>query len=204
MSCETNSCLNGGTCIQTGRLKKKKERICIDHFFFFLLAYGGQCSCPDNYSGNICQYSKTPIKSNKNITQIENRQLDDIFSKLSLNTQERAVRLAIAMGNKSQFVFCLTNPCENGGSCFITNSATTKGICICREGYDGDYCENLNDKKPNNIHKYGGYCSSNPCLHGGTCVEVGDYNGYCRCTKDYRGGYCEVAIKGSGCNPNPW
>ncbi len=30
------------------------------------------------------------------------------------------------MGNRSQFVFCLTNPCENGGTCFITNSATTK------------------------------------------------------------------------------
>jgi hypothetical protein len=32
----------------------------------------------------------------------------------------------VATGNRSQFVFCLTNPCENGGTCFVTNTATTK------------------------------------------------------------------------------
>jgi len=34
--------------------------------------------------------------------------------------------LTVATGNHSQFVFCLTNPCENGGTCFVTNTATTK------------------------------------------------------------------------------
>lgn len=33
---------------------------------------------------------------------------------------------SVATGNRSQFVFCLTNPCENGGTCFVTNTATTK------------------------------------------------------------------------------
>ena len=40
--------------------------------------------------------------------------------------QQRAISFAIAMGNRSQFVFCLANPCENGGTCFVTNTATTK------------------------------------------------------------------------------
>lgn len=34
--------------------------------------------------------------------------------------------VSVASGNRSQFVFCLTNPCENGGTCFVTNTATTK------------------------------------------------------------------------------
>ena len=63
---------------------------------------------------------------------MEDRQLDaDTLAMLvGLDSasihQQRAISFAIAMGNRSQFVFCLTNPCENGGSCFITNTATTK------------------------------------------------------------------------------
>ncbi len=39
------------------------------------------------------------------------------------------------MGNHGQFVFCLTNPCENGGTCFVTNTATTKVKMLNKDWY---------------------------------------------------------------------
>ena len=37
-------------------------------------------------------------------------------------------------------------------------------------------------------------CSSNPCLHGGACVNVTD--GYhCQCTENFLGDRCEAAIR---------
>ncbi len=98
---------------------------------YFALAYGARCNCPENFQGDFCQYT-TVIKSNKNIPQAEYRQFDAetlaaIASLGSSDTNhQRAVSFAIALGNRSQFVFCLTNPCENGGTCFVTNTATTK------------------------------------------------------------------------------
>jgi hypothetical protein len=76
------------------------------------------------------------MKSNKNLPNIEYRQFDEdtieaiagLGSSSANNhaTNQRANNFVVAMGNRSQFVFCLTNPCENGGSCFVTNTATTK------------------------------------------------------------------------------
>lgn len=67
-------------------------------------------------------------QSNLASRQIDEQALTAIASlgSLNLNNQQRAISFAIAMGNRSHFVFCLTNPCENDGTCFITNSATTK------------------------------------------------------------------------------
>jgi len=95
----------------------------------FLLAYGARCNCPTDIYGDYCQYTKA-IKPNPNI---ESRQIDaETFAAIaslgSSNTNnQRAISFALAMGNNhGQFVFCLTNPCENGGTCFVTNTATTK------------------------------------------------------------------------------
>jgi hypothetical protein len=43
-------------------------------------------------------------------------------SKLDINS------LAIAVGNRAQYVFCLITPCEHGGTCFVIDTATTKVI----------------------------------------------------------------------------
>lgn len=192
----------------------------------FSLAYGARCNCSDDFHGDYCQY-ETMKKSTKSIPQVDDRVLDmDTLAMLAgLETpsihQQRAISFAIAMGNRSQFVFCLTNPCENGGSCFVTNTATTKvrrnklslhsyeicfskGICICRDGYVGDYCENLYNKTKHGSRDHAGFCISNPCLNDGTCVEIGIYSGYCRCVPEFRGTYCETSVRSVSCNPSPW
>jgi hypothetical protein len=133
VSCQSNSCYNGGTCIQTGIFE---ERIFVD-IYFFLLAYGARCNCPVDIHGDYCQYT-TAIKP---IPNIESRQIDAetlaaIASLGSSNTNsQRAITFALGMGNHGQFVFCLTNPCENGGTCFVTNTATTKVKMLNKDWY---------------------------------------------------------------------
>lgn len=113
-------------------------------FVCLFLAYGGRCSCTDDYTGDYCQYQKTKLKakSNDDLPHVEYRQFDAetlaVIANLGSSSSENSQRmnsfsnsLSIAAGNHSQFVFCLTNPCENGGTCFVTNTATTK-VRSCR------------------------------------------------------------------------
>jgi hypothetical protein len=79
---------------------------------------------------------KLKAKSNDDIPHVEYKQFDAetlaVIANLggtsgnTDNTQQRTNSFSVATGNRSQFVFCLTNPCENGGTCFVTNTATTK------------------------------------------------------------------------------
>ncbi len=115
--------------------KQTEKNVCWIEF----LAYGTRCTCPEDYSGNFCQYKKSKFKAklNDNLPRAEYRQFDAetlaVIANLGSSSKENTQRmnglsssLTVATGNHSQFVFCLTNPCENGGTCFVTNTATTK------------------------------------------------------------------------------
>lgn len=106
---------------------------------FSFVAYGARCNCSKDHSGDSCQYKKTELraKSSDDLPHVEYRQFDAetlaVIANLGSPSDENTQRmnglsnsLTIATGNHSQFVFCLTNPCENGGTCFVTNTATTK------------------------------------------------------------------------------
>ncbi len=80
---------------------------------------------------------KLKAKLNENLPHVEYRQFDAetlaVIANLGSLSDDNAPRrngltdsLPVATSNRSQFVFCLTNPCENGGTCFVTNTATTK------------------------------------------------------------------------------
>ena len=125
--------MSNNWCV-VNKLKCVMERgICL------FVAYGGRCTCPDDYSGDYCQYQKSKLKakSNDDMPHVEYRQFDAetlaVIANLGSSPNENSQRmnsftnsLTVATGNHSQFVFCLTNPCENGGTCFVTNTATTK------------------------------------------------------------------------------
>jgi len=124
--------------------KKNKNKYWIrdrEFFFFvkFYLAYGARCNCPDGFFGDYCQYRQTKLrpKSNDHLPHVEYKQFDAetlaVIANLGSSSHENTQRtngvtgsLTVTTGNRSQFVFCLTNPCENGGTCFVTNTATTK------------------------------------------------------------------------------
>ena len=52
---------------------------------------------------------------------------------------------------------CLSNPCNNGGTCTDLKDDI---LCECQSGYSGKFCENENDE-----------CLSDPCYQGATCVD---------------------------------
>lgn len=72
--------------------------------------------------------------------------------------------------------------CQHAGRC-INNGNTH--LCVCKQGYDGSYCEREVDE-----------CSTSPCRNGATCrSDVGRY--VCLCPPGFqviecikRCGYC--------------
>lgn len=63
---------------------------------------------------------------------------------------------------------CKQVNCLNGGAC-------NEGVCICPEGYTGQYCEETDDG------------CGNACTNGQVCV-----NGNCECPQGYEGPNCET------------
>ena len=122
LSCQANLCQNGGSCQQLGSSIR--------------------CECSESFEGEFCQYKRSSVvsatpRSNEPKIQVEYRQFDAetlaVISNLASGSASHSNRMntltdawAETSGNHTQFVFCLTNPCENGGTCFVTNTATTK------------------------------------------------------------------------------
>lgn len=73
--------------------------------------------------------------------------------------------------------------------CLFGLQATPSGYnCVCVPGWTGRNCtENIDE------------CSSNPCYHGGTCID--EVNGYsCECTSAWTGSQCQTPQRGKCTN----
>ncbi len=69
------------------------------------------------------------------------------------------------------------NPCLNKGTCMYLGHEIT---CNCANTFAGTFCTERVD-----------FCSSQPCHNGGTCQNVGQYDGKCQCLPGYSGRFCE-------------
>ncbi|XP_015251690.1 PREDICTED: protein crumbs homolog 2-like [Cyprinodon variegatus] len=80
---------------------------------------------------------------------------------------------------------CKTQPCQNGGECSITFNDF---ICSCQEEYTGKTCQTRV------------WCVSNPCIHGGVCVDLPD--GYeCLHNATFQGNPVQYSAGGSLAEP---
>ncbi|KAK6061549.1 EGF-like domain protein [Cooperia oncophora] len=79
---------------------------------------------------------------------------------------------------------CLINLCSANSRCVAdTSSFTWTYSCKCDPGYSGNYCQ------------YASACITNPCLHGGTCVDGTNGAYTCECLQYYSGTNCETTNK---------
>ena len=74
---------------------------------------------------------------------------------------------------------CAFDPCLNGATC-SESSDSSRYMCTCPYGYEGEHCEIDID-----------FCVSDPCLNGATCTDL--VSGYeCTCPAGYDGTNCET------------
>ena len=74
---------------------------------------------------------------------------------------------------------CLSNPCQNNGTC---NNLINGYECVCSPGFTGKDCDiNINE------------CESNPCQNNGACID-GNAIYFCICLAGFTGLRCEINI----------
>nr|XP_034318610.1 neurogenic locus notch homolog protein 1-like [Crassostrea gigas] len=81
---------------------------------------------------------------------------------------------------------CLSNPCQNGGTCSNNNGSFT---CMCADGWTGTLCNQDIDE-----------CKNDPCLNRATCTNIlGSFT--CTCDAGWTGIICNGDI--NDCLDNP-
>ncbi|NWY03551.1 SNED1 protein, partial [Nothoprocta ornata] len=160
--CESGPCLNGGHCVD---LVDNYTCVCLEPFV------GQRCeidpsSCEDRSCRNrqTCNY----IRPGRYICTCSPGYYGN-------NCQYGGPRVPGA---------CLSNPCQNEGSCLETEQGY---VCECREGYTGQDCRD----------KLSEGCE---CRNGGSCLE-GNVT-ICQCLPGYFGLLCEFEVTTTPCNVN--
>ncbi|RNA01422.1 neurogenic locus notch -like protein [Brachionus plicatilis] len=197
--CESNTCLNGGTCV-----KNSISDFC--------------CLCPPDYSGNLCEFKMQKIISEELSSRKSSRTspIQDItsnpdeFFNISSNTElktelhsfrqtsdyltssrpsffdlitnQNCCGTTFILENSEMFEnFCQSNPCKNNASCInLPNSYQ----CVCAIFFNGINCELEEDD-----------CSeiSNPCVNNSTCINyLGTGNYECECEPYFSGKNCQT------------
>ena len=83
-------------------------------------------------------------------------------------------------GRCTKIDYCLSNPCNNGGTCTQTETGFT---CVCPPGREGRLCEQEGDP-----------CSPTPCENGGQCTGSTGADYRCTCQPGFTGRNCELDI----------
>ncbi|KTG32146.1 hypothetical protein cypCar_00022222 [Cyprinus carpio] len=154
------------------------------------------CACPEDYEGKTCENRKDHCKTTP--CQV----IDSCTITVASNSSDGGVRHinSNVCGSRGHCISqpggnftctcelgftgtychenvndCVSNPCQNGGTCIDGISSFQ---CFCPDGWEGDLC-NLNVNE----------CSLSPCKNAGHCVDlVNDF--YCECANGWKGKTC--------------
>lgn len=102
------------------------------------VSYSYTCSCIDKYTGTNCEFPG--LKSS-----IQSYNTSDVLLKSSVTSEP--------ISNP-----CLSNPCQNGGTCYMPKS--NEYTCSCPTNFYGPNCGYYNQQIVNSP------CTPNPCQNG--------------------------------------
>uniref|UniRef100_A0A8R1XQU3 Uncharacterized protein n=1 Tax=Onchocerca volvulus TaxID=6282 RepID=A0A8R1XQU3_ONCVO len=183
--CESNVCLNGGTCKVNDQdrsfqclcpynfegLLCESEKICTlkcqnNGLCIFSNAGKPKCNCSKEFSGELCEIGSIDC-------QVQ-----------GCSTGERCV--VSERGTSSCMPDpCIPNPCQHNATCTQVKDTFE---CACTSGFEGALCANDIDE-----------CMATPCKNDAICMNtLGSF--ICLCKDGFRGSLCE---ENTLCDPNP-
>lgn len=118
-TCADNLCTNGGTCISGNS------------------SYS--CQCPSEFTGHQCETSIKPDKCDYSPCK-------NGGTCLSFDDTVYCICSDDYTGNTCETLItgrCLSDHCQNGGSCVETNNEQAPYQCDCGQGYPGSNCEGI-------------------------------------------------------------
>ncbi|XP_076231899.1 sushi, von Willebrand factor type A, EGF and pentraxin domain-containing protein 1 isoform X3 [Calliopsis andreniformis] len=197
--CQTNSCFNGGQCIQEG-----------DSF---------SCECPNYYVGSKCETFLNPCNSlpclNEGVCKLQISANGTIHYSCSCRSGYSGSNCELHVDE------CAVNPCQNNGTC-VSNE--NDYACECKDNFEGEFCEITVDHcdplpclegstcrtvnytweclcRPGFL---GRHCNLLPCdwlpCHGNSlCVNIEEENATrtsyrCECPDGYTGENCTIKV----------
>ncbi|CAD5110836.1 DgyrCDS198 [Dimorphilus gyrociliatus] len=144
--------------------------------------FNGKCVCRNGFSGKNCSRSDNFCDSNPC--------LNDGTCINSLSTFQCICQSGWEGSRcEDERDNCLEKPCKNGGTCI---SGFNNFTCKCPTNITGALCDgrsNPSGNSKNNLSNKS--CFSSPCLHGSTCLIVGNDDFICICKRGFDGSLCE-------------
>lgn len=195
-------CVNGGTCMNTEP----------DEYF---------CACPRGFSGKNCEIGEEAsgqISAHPVTVSWQRNLSGNVWKRWFKSVRFLFCSLWPRPFSPLVEHVCISNPCMNGGSC---HEVETGYECLCAPGWEGPTCtrsktsssppprsnssdelsciglqlkRNVNIRPepdsvcfPTDLNE----CSSAPCAHGGTCVNLeGGFE--CVCPPQWQGKTCQI------------
>ena len=183
--CDSNPCLNGGTC-----LEDSDEYLCV---------------CPIGWTGTNCETDQCSDYCKNGglciITERGDVTCDCNHTSFTGPTCEEEIDP------------CRDDICQNGGTCVSLGGDAME--CECTDGFTGSQCEDVIDNCPclnggycerlegvqicfcpeefvGPLCEYPNPCLPNPCNNGGTCTVQRGYTHTCTCDQGWTGSACET------------
>ncbi|XP_071848270.1 uncharacterized protein [Apostichopus japonicus] len=206
LPCASNPCENGGQC----------------HYYNDGYSYDGwYCVCLQGYSGFTCSEEIFNPCSGSNFLCLYGS------CAVSNNVAICTCYYGWKGDNCDEYDYCLSQPCQNGGSC---GNLISGFVCDCPEGYGGSTCSSETNPcaASNNPCVYGScqafingttycicnggwtgdncneidYCFTSPCENNGVCSNNADNGFTCSCLDGYTGSTCSIVVN-QACVSNP-